>query len=102
MASLGIVKPLRNKCIVCEGAVEKSNMGTMCNACKDKLSGSHRTEIIEQPKISQPTVQSANQNIPSTGFFGLPTNAGIVLLGFGMVVFLGIAGFFGSRMVQKK
>ena len=47
MASLGIVKQGKNKCIVCEGIIEKSNMGTMCNACKDRLSGVNR--VVEKP-----------------------------------------------------
>ena len=25
------------KCIICEGALEKSNAGSICNVCKDKM-----------------------------------------------------------------
>ncbi|GEM_PF-4479319 len=25
------------KCLMCEGALEKSNMGNICNICKDKF-----------------------------------------------------------------
>ncbi len=29
------------KCVVCEGELEKSNVGMMCHSCKDRLSGKH-------------------------------------------------------------
>jgi len=25
------------KCVVCDGNMEKSNLGNICNACKDKM-----------------------------------------------------------------
>ncbi len=30
-----ILRP--QKCLMCEGALEKSNMGNICNTCKDKF-----------------------------------------------------------------
>jgi hypothetical protein len=30
-------KPGPRRCIVCEGALERSNIGNVCNQCKDKM-----------------------------------------------------------------
>lgn len=30
-------KQSRNKCIICTGTLEKANLGSMCNPCKDKI-----------------------------------------------------------------
>lgn len=30
-------KRLKPKCIMCDGDLERSNFGSICNACKDKL-----------------------------------------------------------------
>ncbi len=30
-------KAFSGKCIICEGALEKSNAGSICNVCKDKM-----------------------------------------------------------------
>ncbi|HLC76645.1 MAG TPA: hypothetical protein VJH04_00405 [archaeon] len=30
-------KTAPNKCIMCDGTLEKSNMGMICNACRDKM-----------------------------------------------------------------
>ena len=35
MTNLGI--KTSNRCIMCEGSLEKSNMGNICNTCKDKM-----------------------------------------------------------------
>ncbi len=31
------IKTDQRKCIMCEGALEKSNVGFICNGCKDKM-----------------------------------------------------------------
>lgn len=31
------VKVSQNKCIMCEGALEKANVGMICNTCRDKM-----------------------------------------------------------------
>ncbi|KHO48460.1 MAG: hypothetical protein QT00_C0001G0478 [archaeon GW2011_AR5] len=31
------VKSEQRKCIMCEGSLEKSNMGMICNDCRDKM-----------------------------------------------------------------
>jgi len=30
-------KVTTRKCIICEGLLEKSNAGSICNVCKDKM-----------------------------------------------------------------
>ena len=30
-------KRLKPRCIMCEGDIERSNMSSICNTCKDKL-----------------------------------------------------------------
>ena len=40
----------KNKCIVCDGELEKSNIGIMCYACKDRMRGVHR--IPEEGRTS--------------------------------------------------
>lgn len=30
-------KAASRRCIICEGALEKSNAGNICNPCKDKI-----------------------------------------------------------------
>jgi Zn finger protein HypA/HybF involved in hydrogenase expression len=30
-------KRLKPKCLMCEGDIERSNVGNICNSCKDKL-----------------------------------------------------------------
>lgn len=30
-------KQSTNKCIMCEGSMEKANTGMICNTCKDKM-----------------------------------------------------------------
>ena len=38
MALVGIVKEgPRNRCILCTSSIEKANIGSMCNSCKDRL-----------------------------------------------------------------
>lgn len=31
------IKLATNKCIMCDGAMEKANTGFICNTCKDKM-----------------------------------------------------------------
>ncbi|MEM7819619.1 MAG: hypothetical protein QXD48_02210 [Candidatus Aenigmatarchaeota archaeon] len=28
---------LTKRCIMCDGAIEKANLGNICNACRDKM-----------------------------------------------------------------
>lgn len=37
MSLANLIKPPQNKCIMCDGAIEKSNFGMICNDCKDKM-----------------------------------------------------------------
>lgn len=37
MAILKDAKLRAAKCLMCDGALEKSNIGNICNICKDKL-----------------------------------------------------------------
>jgi len=37
MALLGVLKDAKNRCILCSSSIEKANIGSMCNSCKDRL-----------------------------------------------------------------
>ena len=34
-----VTRTKKSKCAVCEGELEKSNVGMMCHSCKDRLGG---------------------------------------------------------------
>ncbi len=55
----------KSKCVVCEGELEKSNVGMMCHSCKDRLSGKHSipTDVTE----STPVNNAKRPNIKSSG-----------------------------------
>jgi len=37
MALTNITVKMQNRCIMCEGSMEKSNFGMICNTCRDKM-----------------------------------------------------------------
>ena len=41
----------KSRCIVCEGELEKSNVGMMCHSCKDRLSGKMPIPIENKKSI---------------------------------------------------